>query len=222
MVPFSREASYLKGSCSLLVPSRTNASYQSIWRTKIGNHLMDSAQRTGPSLGPAAGILPHSARLPEEVSGTQRGPSYGDQSVTCMSPHRPFGTNPQFCAYRGRSPPKARGGGRCPRWEAGGTSVSSASGLSRLSPSRRHPGRAAGPRRQVSAAHFPSGRAKAAGRPPSQGREPRLAEDPAGQGRAVCVGKGGSPLPQGRPPAALPGPHPARGRWRRHAASREG
>lgn len=86
MVPFSREASYLKGSCSLLVPSRTNTSYQSIWRTKIGNHLMDSAQRTGPSLGPAAGIFPHSARLPEEVSGTQRGPSYRDRSVTVYVP----------------------------------------------------------------------------------------------------------------------------------------
>lgn len=45
---------------------------------------------------------------------------------------------------------------------------------------------------------------------------------PRGAGPGSVWGRGGSPLPEGRPQAALSGPHPARGRWRRHAASREG
>lgn len=55
--------------------------------------------------------------------------------------------------------------------------------------------------------------------PPSRARS-RLRISPQGGRRqrddllpGRRVGKGGSPLPEGRPRAALPGPHPARGRW---------
>lgn len=190
-----------------LVPRRTSAAAESIGRTKIGNHLIERAQQSGRRPGPAAGTAPRSGREP---SGAR---SRSAVTAPCQPPVFVPTQAPPSLSFPGS--PRRR---RCPRWDAGGTLVSSASGLSRLAPSRRRPGRAAGPGRPLWAAHFPSGRTEPAGRPPAGAGAAAGQSAPrgrAGPGRGGVRARGGSPLPEGRPPAALPGPHPARGRWRR-------
>ena len=211
----------------MLVPLQTNASYKSIWRTKTGNHLIDSAEQIGPRLGPAAGIFPHSTQLPKEVVRNRAVPELR-RSVTVYVPAPSLWHEPTiFVPTKDTDPlkpllpqqPDAEGDVHAGKREVPQSPQRPACRASLL------PAAIPGALRDLAARSrlriSPQGGQRQrddllTGAGAAAGRGPR------GAGPGGVWGREAPPLPEGLPPAALPGPHPARGRWRRHAASREG